>query len=214
MRIFNTQYRPLARLICVFWVGIAGFCQSAIVPIDFENLYPVLDKTATNAIPANYSGFQWSSTFRVMTKEYATAYTSGIGYKNGMLGNVVGYTSGPEGSNRVELSSSTPFNFKGAYITSAWKINQDAVIRGFYQGQMVYRKEVVTSCDRPYWFEFNFYGIDRLDIVPGTGGTDYYYNYRGNHLAVDGITLVPEPATLMLAGLGGLILRRTTKRYK
>jgi hypothetical protein len=34
---------------------------------------------------------------------------------------------------------------------------------------------------------------------------------RGNQLAIDNITTVPEPATLLLLGLGGMVLRRNRR---
>ena len=101
--------------------------------IGFEDLYPVLDKNSTNATPANYAGFNWSSHFRLMTREYAMTST-GVGYTNGMIGNVVAYTSGSAGTNSVEMSSGTPFDFTGANITSAWKMNQDVLVQGYYNG--------------------------------------------------------------------------------
>jgi hypothetical protein len=175
--------------------------------IGFEDLYPVLDKSATNAIPAGYAGFNWSSRFRLMTREYAAAST-GVGYTNGMIGNVVAYTSGAAGANSVEMSSGDLFNFAGAYITSVWKMSQDVQVQGYYNGSLIYDTTIFTSSDRAYWFDFDFENIDRLRIVPGINGTDIYGTYRGSHLAIENITIVPEPATLMLLALGGLLIKR------
>lgn len=175
--------------------------------VGFEDLYSGLSKSSTNLMPANYAGYSWSSTFRLMTEEYATTSTSGVGYSKGMFGNVVGYTSGPAGSNRVEISSAVPFDFAGAYITSVWKMNQDVQIQGYDNGQIKYNTMITTSCDHAYWFNFDFKDIDRLCITPGVSGTDYYSNYRGNHLAIDNMTFVPEPATLILVGFGVIGMR-------
>lgn len=187
-------------------IGFVSHASAAMV--DFENLYPGLNKNATNAIPDNYAGFNWSSHFRLMTLEYATTATTGVGYKNGMSGNVVAYTSGAAGTNTVEMSSSKTFNFSGAYITSVWKMNQDVLLQGYYNEQLIYEKTIITSSDHAYWFDFDFKDINRLCIVPGINGTNIYSSDFGNHLAIDNITTIPEPATLLLLGLGGLIVRK------
>lgn len=185
---------------------VIGFVSHAsAATVNFENLYPSLSKTTTNAMPNNYAGVNWSSSFRLMTREYST---TGLGYKNGMSGNVVAYTSGAAGANAVEMSSSETFNFTGAYITSAWKMNQDVLLQGYYNQQLIYETTIITSSDHAYWFDFDFKDINRLRIVPGTNGTNIYNDYRGNHLAIDNVTTIPEPATLLLLGLGGLIVRK------
>jgi len=176
------------------------------VTISFENIYSSLNKENTNPIPANYAGLSWSSKFRLITIEYTENVTSGIGYRNGRMGNVVAYTSGAAGSNFVELSSNTAFDFTGAYITSAWKFNQDVLLTGYRNGAVVHQTTIYTSCDKAYWFNFDFSNIDRLVIAPGTMGTNYYSNDRGNHLAIDNITIIPEPISLLLLGAGSLLL--------
>lgn len=173
----------------------------------FEDIYSSLSKSSTNLMPSNYAGYSWSNTFRLMTKEYAMSNTSGVGYSKGMIGQVVGYTSGPAGSNRVEILSAAPFDFTGAYITSVWKMNQDVQVQGYSNGQIIYTANIITSCNQAYWFDFDFKNINRLCIVPGLNGTDYYSDYRGNHLAIDNITIVPEPATLILVSFGAIGLR-------
>lgn len=187
-------------------IGIVS--QASVAMVDFENLYPALNKNSTTTIPNNYAGFTWSSHFCLMTREYATTGTTGVGYKNGMLGNVVAYTAGAAGTNTVEMSSNNTFDFIGADITSAWKMNQDVLVQGYYNQQLIYETTIITSSNRAYWFDFNFKGINRLRIVPGNNGTDIYSDYRGNHLAIDNITTVPEPATLLLLGVGGMMLRK------
>jgi hypothetical protein len=175
--------------------------------IGFEDLYAAMDKYSTPAIPANYAGFNWTSHFRYMSREYAMTST-GVGYTQGMIGSVIAYTSGAAGTNSVEMSSTAPFNFAGAYITSAWKTNQDVLVQGYYNGQLMYNTTIFTSSDHAYWFNFDFENINRLRIVPGTNGTDIYSTYRGTHLAIDNITIVPEPASLLLLALRGLRIKK------
>lgn len=182
-----------------------GFANATV--IDFESLYAGLDKDSTNAISTSYMGMAWSGRFRVMTQEF-TQLSSGVGYTTGRIGKVVAYTSGPSDNNIVELSAAEAFDLGGAYITSVWKMNQDVLVEGYRGGQLVHAETIMTSSDRAYWFDLDFDGIDLFRITPGTGGTDVYSNYRGNHLAIDNITIVPEPATGGLLAIGMLIARR------
>lgn len=197
----------LKRNVILLVIGLWAIGHANATVIDFESLYPSLDKGSTNAISEGYMGMTWSSRFRVMTQEYAQI-SSGVGYTTGMLGNVVAYTSGSAGNNIVEMSSDDPFDFTGAYITSVWKMNQDVLIEGYRDGQRVHAETITSSSDHAYWFDFSFDRIDRLRITPGTNGTDVYSNYRGNHLALDNITIVPEPATVSLLAIGMLVARR------
>jgi hypothetical protein len=92
-------------LFCLILVlGAVNDTHAAV--IGFEEIYPGLNKSTTNSMPANYIGFNWSNTFCLMTKEYAATGTSGVGYRKGMIGNVVAYTSGAAGANKVEMSGS------------------------------------------------------------------------------------------------------------
>ena len=74
-------------------------------------------------------------------------------------------------------------------------------VEGWRSGQCLYTENLHTSPNGPYWFNFNFQNIDALWFKP--------INESGNHhIVIDNITVTPEPATLLLLGLGGILARK------
>ncbi len=185
---------------CIVWrrnivLSVVLFCISnhaGALVIDFEDIHGVLDPDATNVMPSGYAGFSWSGKFRAMTIELLDDKPHWIGYKNGMIGSVAAYTSGAAGTNTVSMSGEL-FSFNGAYITSAWRYDQDVTVEGLLDGTVIYSETHLTSGDQAYWFDFDFQGIDMLRIIPGEGG-DYMGNPSGSHLVIDNITVNAEPA--------------------
>lgn len=174
----------------------APFCSALL--ISFEEFYPGPQQSQIE-ISNGYMGMNWSEYFLAMT---ADSYP-GSGYQNGATGTMTAYTSEHA---EVSMSSSdgTAFDFIGADITAGRLDGISVIVEGWRLGQLIYSQTVTTSTDGPYPFVFNFTNVDTVWFKPPQRDNDY-------HIAIDNIEIAPEPATLLLFGLGGLALIRKRK---
>ncbi len=196
-------------LVQVFLACLSVSLDAAI--IDFEDLYAGMDKDSTDmmAIPVGYQGLNWSDNFGVYPVDQVSNIT-GEGYGNGLIGNAAVSTQGPESGNQVVISSEYEFDFNGAYITSAFKENQDVWVFG-YKGDVLLYYEIVFATYLPTSnpFTFDFQGIDKLVITPGFGGKSYQSDLFNNHIIIDNIDIyVPEPMVLSMLSIGGFLIFR------
>ena len=101
------------------------------------------------------------------------------------------------------------FDFYGAYFTTATKTadtDGDIEVAGYFDGTQVGSTvtiELISLAD-PVWVDFSLEGIDELVFTPLRTG-------HGAYWAMDDFTAVPEPMTLCILGLGGLMLRKRKK---
>ena len=158
-------------------------------------------------IPDGYGGFDWDN-FRVYDVDRCLSGTQS-GYFNGRVsGDYVAYNS----SGGQAMLSDDPFDFIGAYLTAAWRRGLTIQITGSLDNVVLYEAEVVVDYTEPTWFDFNFVGIDMLTLR-SYGGVDVLMpEGRGPHFVMDDFTYIPEPATLLLLGLGGLALLRRRRQ--
>jgi hypothetical protein len=158
-------------------------------------------------IPNGYGGGNWSNMYYLKS----SALPPNSGYQNGMVSSPnVAYNAF---ANPALVTDGT-FDFKGAYLTAAWRDGLNIKVEGYLGATQLYTQTVVVNHTGPTWFAFNYSGIDTLKFsswggteVPNLGGS-------GAHFAMDNFTVVPAPGAVLLGGIGaglvGWLRRRRT----
>ena len=198
------------RLSAVFGlVGALAFAAStaSATVLTFDDIAPVLLDT----IPDGYGGLNWST----MGFLNSTAPTTG-GYPGGTVsGEFVAFNE----DGQVGSVGGVVFDFNSAYLAAAWNNGLSVTVRGFLLGVEIYSQTVgVTYSTIPgasaTLFNFNFLGVDQLTFQ-SFGGVDADLGDGGGgpHFSMDNFTFnqaaaVPEPSTLLCAGLGLVALSR------
>lgn len=155
------------------------------------------------------------------------------GYNNGIVSSPnAAYTQGDAlGTPTIStITSATSFDFDSAYLGSGWYNGLSATFIGLSGSTKLYSETVTVDTTGAQLFNFNFLGIDTLEIYSSVSvaTTDPYgCGPSGcSQLTLDNVTLVPdlnppppppppsqvpEPTSFILTGLGGsgtLIARR------
>jgi len=185
---------------------------SATTILNFEDLRPVDENRkhyeAYGYIPDDYAGFDWGYNGGAgwITSR---ANLIGPGYENGTIGKVSLFT---RYAMPINLSSTTKFNLKSAFITSAWNPTSLVDITGWDGLEKKYQKEIMVGIELSAPVSFDWSGLTRVTFAPAIG--DCF-----GHIVLDNIHInepVPEPATLLLLGTGiaGLVASRRKKATK
>lgn len=190
----------LSPIVVVACLGAVCYPVNADI-LGFED---VTSTTQYIQMPANYSGFTWTH-FNVGHKDFMGP----SGYQNCTVGNYSAFTYDQYTGNadRGTISSTTLFDFDGAFLMSAWRNSMQIKVDGYRGTDLLYSNAVIVNAQTTTWFDFDYLGIDRLELT-SSGGTWAGVGYNTLHMIVDNFTFnetvvpVPVPGAMLLGVLG------------
>jgi PEP-CTERM motif-containing protein len=163
-------------------------------------------------IPTGYQGLSWSNFGEVNA---ILRYNNDMvdGYYYGMVSpSNVAFNAG---GSPAEIDSAINFNFLSAYLTGAWKSNLNIEVQGYSGTNLVYDETKIVSATNATLFTFDYLDIDRL-YFNSYGGEEAFGANDGNNFVMDNMTVefVPEPSSLLLAAMGGILLIAILRRRR
>jgi hypothetical protein len=157
-------------------------------------------------IPNGYGDLDWDNFW---TLNGGVMYP-GSGYEMGCFsGDYVAFN----GYSDPAVISNYSFDFIGAYLTAAWRTGLQIDVEGYQGATMICSQTVTVDCYGPTWFEFNFIGVNKVRFE-AHGGTDAGLGGSGAFFVMDNFNYAPEPATMILMGIGSLVVIRRSKNRK
>jgi len=143
-----------------------------------------LTQTASGlAVPANYAGLNWGNFF----------YIDGVNY----VSNPSGFQAAVVSSNNVAYSVSTNpasivgglFDLNSAYLTAAWNDNLQVEAKGYIGTVLSYDQTYTLSAIARTLIQFNYLGVDQVDLVSSGGSHHAGYSGTGTNFVMDNVDL-------------------------
>jgi len=161
-------------------------------------------------VPVGYGGFDWGNLYIGGAFYYFNPMilAPNSGFSNGLVSGDYLVTCGAYGIPGLGRITGELFTFQGAYFTAGSRDGLVVQVDGYLDVELIYTTSVVIDTIGPTWHEFNYENIDKL-IFSSSGGVQHEgYEDHKTYFAIDNFTYIPEPATVLLLTLGGLMLRR------
>jgi hypothetical protein len=182
--------------ILVLALLLANRSRASAVVLTFDDIPGSQTLTGTN-----YAGLSW--------EPGNTGYAGYLGYwmtsTTVHAQSLLNVLANGWGCTQIGIGFPAPVDVQGAYITepSAGVGTTGLRVHGYRSGAEInttaWFSGISTS---PAWFAMNLQGVDRIvfESVPRGNGSGWF--------EVDNLTYTPEPATLSLLALGGLLMAR------
>jgi hypothetical protein len=198
--------RRLSYLLIVFGFLVVGPGPAQAGIITFDDL-PAPDPLGS-LVPNGYAGLQWNNFYYL--NGTSNAYNPS-GYQAGVVSpNNVAFNGFAQ---PASISSSTPFDFFGTYVTGAWNDGVNVEIQGWKNGVLTYDIATLANSTGPTAVPVSFLGVDTVTFISSGGTPSPVFGPGGSHIVLDNIAIntslrlqgVPEPTSLALLGAGGAL---------
>jgi hypothetical protein len=159
--------------------GVAGVVRADPV-IKFDDL-----PSAGVVVPSGYHLLNWSNLYYLDGVSYPlSGYNSAVVSSNNVLFGGAGLSPG--------VISAGMFDFLSAYATAGWNDGLVFEAKGYVRGALVYDRTNILSATARTLVNFNFYGVDEVDLLSsgGTPHASYTNNGSGAYFALDNVSVV------------------------
>jgi len=199
--------KRLVTICTIIFVLAVGSAQAdmAVGVLTFDDL-PAAGPTKPAPIPDGYggSGVTWPNMYYFDASGYPS------GFLNGMFSSTnVAFNLQPV----VNVYDSDPFDFGGCYLTGARNDGLNIKVVGIFGYLQKYEQTVIVDTTGPTWFQFDYYGVDRLKFTASGGIENPDYEAPGLTFVMDDFTVVPVPGAVLLGVLGLGVVGWKLRKY-
>jgi hypothetical protein len=180
--------------------------------------------TAEQPLYSGYGGLNWQNVETMNINWWVSSGNPTNGYVNGEVSPpIVAWVpanSAMASTATATISSSTPFAFGSADLTSAWNDNLVLKVIGYLDGQIVGTDTVTLNPSAPTLVNFNFADVDTVTLTASGGTRDPVFPSGGSsppptpQFVMDNVLIgetgstppsspppVPEPSGIAIGGL-------------